>query len=912
MNSEDGVPRPRRVPRPSLVVAFWLPLFVLGALPARAGIGRWTSHGPEGGAVTALAVDPRSPGVLYAGGDFPGTFKSYSRAASWFASGPPAASVYQIAVDPVTPAVVHAVTSTGYMKSTDGGSSWRSIAVGLFPGERAGPMCVAAVPSEAASTIYLVTETDVWKSRDAGETWARTHIYSFAPPRAVLGIEAAPDGATVLAAMDPGEAVYTVYRSRDGGASWQPVGVPAMRATHVLAINPLHPEIVVVSVESPYGDVVFRSGDDGETWTQFATPTIPSSVFGFAFDPTNVSILLAGTQSGLFRTADGGATWTPFGGLNGFVIALRYDVRDPSRIYAATDPSGVERSTDGGATWTAANRGLPRVKVLPPEPLGGLIGFVEGSRPIPRIYAQLHGCRLSRSEDGGRAWSCVNQDVYPLAVDPSDSATVYGRDDSYRLLESTDGGAHFAAAGAAAPSSVLALLFDPADPSRMFASSGGVEWSADHGATWTYVNAPPDTLITLLLAVGSHPTTLYYANTVCTQFGSLYCTGTSNFYFALHEDGSVSTVAVPPAGTVAWAADPFHAGALLAGGSVVSRSADGQSWTPIEGGPTGVLSIAYDRGHAGRVYASGDGGVWTSSDGGAHWSPFNSGLESDTATALLVEEDGAGLHAALKGGGVSNLEPGSPTAILTVAPDVQLSVTLEARDPRSDRTATGVTGSSPGVSAFFVFPGVTGDAESPEVFVKAVDGRQVNGSVWFFYGGLTDQEYTLTVTEVTTGRARSYFKPAYSFCGGADDAAFPSAAAGHALMARGSGGLASAVAPCPPESLCLSPGRDFALQLFARDQRTGHTAAGVPVQGLDTWGFFSLPAFTGNQSNPEVFVKLLDATSVDGAYWLFYGGLTDLEYSLTAVDLATGASRLYHNPPSGVCGGFDTLRLPLP
>ena len=63
--------------------------------------------------------------------------------------------------------------------------------------------------------------------------------------------------------------------------------------------------------------------------------------------------------------------------------------------------------------------------------------------------------------------------------------------------------------------------------------------------------------------------------------------------------------------------------------------------------------------------------------------------------------------------------------------------------------------------------------------------------------------------------------------------------------------------------------------------------------GDDRSGYFSLPAFTGDADFPEVFVKMVDATSVFGDFWLFHTGLADLAYTLTVVDSVTGATRTY-------------------
>src|SRR5262249_23517118 len=73
------------------------------------------------------------------------------------------------------------------------------------------------------------------------------------------------------------------------------------------------------------------------------------------------------------------------------------------------------------------------------------------------------------------------------------------------------------------------------------------------------------------------------------------------------------------------------------------------------------------------------------------------------------------------------------------------------------------------------------------------------------------------------------------------------------------------------ESLTLNPPHPFTVILSATDQRTGRVGTGVATQANDLWGWFSIPAITGNSNNPEVFVKMLDGTALNGAYWFFYG-----------------------------------------
>jgi PKD repeat protein len=98
----------------------------------------------------------------------------------------------------------------------------------------------------------------------------------------------------------------------------------------------------------------------------------------------------------------------------------------------------------------------------------------------------------------------------------------------------------------------------------------------------------------------------------------------------------------------------------------------------------------------------------------------------------------------------------------------------------------------------------------------------------------------------------------------------------------------------------------FTVRLAASDQRTGRNGPGQAIPQNDLFGFFSLPALTQNPDNPEVFVKILDGTTINGEYWVFYGHLTDLVYDLTVTEVATGISKTYHKDAGNAPGGFDT------
>jgi hypothetical protein len=204
------------------------------------------------------------------------------------------------------------------------------------------------------------------------------------------------------------------------------------------------------------------------------------------------------------------------------------------------------------------------------------------------------------------------------------------------------------------------------------------------------------------------------------------------------------------------------------------------------------------------------------------------------------------------------------------------------------------------------------DPANVELVVKVLDGRGVNGSFWVFYGGLTNLAYTLTVTDTQTGAVRVYANPAGRFASAGDTGAFP-AAGGAAAVSQAAASAAAAdlaevadKAACSPSdgALCLNASR-FRLQLSWKDG-SGRTSAGhaVPLSGDTGYFWFTSPA------NVEVVVKVLDARGLNGHFWVFYGALSNLGYTLTVTDTQTGATKSYTNPPGRFASQGDTAALP--
>ena len=211
-----------------------------------------------------------------------------------------------------------------------------------------------------------------------------------------------------------------------------------------------------------------------------------------------------------------------------------------------------------------------------------------------------------------------------------------------------------------------------------------------------------------------------------------------------------------------------------------------------------------------------------------------------------------------------------------------------------------------------------------ELVVKLLDGSATNGRGWVFWGGLSDVEYWLNVSDRATGRLRRYHNPAGNYCGGADTSAFPWAAPAATLAALADeaaalqstdatgldlGGavdgalVVAAPASCAPgpTGLCLGGSR-FRVTARWRNPRTGAggNAGAVAADGESGSFWFFGPG------NLELTVKVLDGRTLNGKFWVFFAALSDVEYWVDVTDTQTGAVRSYHNPPGTLCGQTDT------
>ena len=235
-------------------------------------------------------------------------------------------------------------------------------------------------------------------------------------------------------------------------------------------------------------------------------------------------------------------------------------------------------------------------------------------------------------------------------------------------------------------------------------------------------------------------------------------------------------------------------------------------------------------------------------------------------------------------------------------------ITLTATDPRTGTTGQGEVISQNDIYGIFSIPAITGNTGNPEVIVKMVDATGIGQSYWVFYGALTDLTYTLSVREAATGTTKTYndARVGSTVCGKFDTSGFGPASA--VTQSAVLSGVTPALAQTGEDTLALISAHPFNVTLSATDPRTGTTGQGQVIAQNDIFGIFSIPAITGNADNPEVIVKMVDATGIGQNYWVFYAALTDLNYTLSVKEAATGNTKSYNDARIGttVCGQFDT------
>ncbi len=348
--------------------------------------------------------------------------------------------------------------------STFSGLKWRSIGPAMTSGRIAD---FAVNPCNPKEYYVAVAAGHVWKTENAGITWK--------PVFDDNGVYA-----TGVVTMDPGNhnVVWVgtgennhqraigygngVWKSVDGGKSFENVGLKESRQIGGIVIDPLNSDIVFVAAEGsiwgPGGDRgIYKTTDGGKNWKKVLEISENTGVNNIVIDPKRPDIMYAtseqrrrhvftkiggGPESAVYKSTDGGETWRKI--MKGLpkvhIGGMGIDVSPacPDVVYlimeAAEDKGGFFRSADRGESWT---------RVCSHHSSGQYYNeIVCDPNHVDVVYSTETYTKVSR--DGGKTWTNLGNDQrhvddHALWIDPADSGhLLIGGDGG--IYESFDGG----------------------------------------------------------------------------------------------------------------------------------------------------------------------------------------------------------------------------------------------------------------------------------------------------------------------------------------------------------------------------------------------------------------------------------------------------------------------------------------
>ncbi|MBI3652529.1 MAG: glycoside hydrolase [Acidobacteria bacterium] len=306
---------------------------------------------------------------------------------------------------------------------------WRCI--GPF---RAGRTVGATGVVGQPNLFYIgVNNGGVWKSNDYGRTWKP--IFDDQPTGSIGDLAVAPSNPNIIY-VSSGEGLQRpdlatgdgVYKSTDGGKTWRNLGLRDTQQMGSIIVDPQDANrVFVAALGHPYGPNeergVYRSTDGGQSWQKVLYKDENTGAIQVEFDPTDSQILYAdlwagrqgpwengawqGPESGLFKSTDGGTTWKKLTtGLPTFAqglgrIGIGISRSNPKIIYATVDANaqtgGLYRSDDAGASWR---------KISDDQRLWGRGSDFAEIRPDPKNPEIVYVANTAsyKSTDGGKTW----------------------------------------------------------------------------------------------------------------------------------------------------------------------------------------------------------------------------------------------------------------------------------------------------------------------------------------------------------------------------------------------------------------------------------------------------------------------------------------------------------------------------
>ena len=273
----------------------------------------------------------------------------------------------------------------------------------------------------------------VWKSENSGHTWKPIFENELAASIGAVSIYQANPSIIYVGTGEGNprnsqNSGWGMYKSTDGGQSWQHLGLEKTRQIHRVLVHPRNPDVVVAGVAgATWGEStergVYKTSDGGETWKKVLYVNERTGIADLVVDPNNPDKMFAamyehrrwpwfyksgGPGSGLYVTLNGGEDWKQITSAQGLPggelgrIGLAVAPSDPNFVYAYIESvdNAVYRSTDGGESWSRMSK--PKDSKIGGRPFYYADIYVDTQNPN-RLYSIA--TEVTVSNDGGRTWS---------------------------------------------------------------------------------------------------------------------------------------------------------------------------------------------------------------------------------------------------------------------------------------------------------------------------------------------------------------------------------------------------------------------------------------------------------------------------------------------------------------------------
>ncbi|MFH0814243.1 MAG: hypothetical protein V2A69_15610 [Pseudomonadota bacterium] len=549
--------------------------------------------------------------------------------------------IYAIAIDPVNSNTIFAGSyyGDGLFKTTDGGQSWQPVEV--FRNQVV--YSIAFFPNNH-STIWVATAYYIYKSEDGGEHWkfydpalTPTSYYYYY----TLTLDP-NDNNTIYVGTSGPYGDYDggrVYKTANGGETWQETSLIADHNVWDLAVNPKNSQEIwaITGPEWVSEGSIYRTRDGGGTWSKIETGLAAGWFYVLVINPKDPNIIFVGGEKGVLRTKNGGATWSqrdPDSSCRGLVL----DPESPSTIYASwyntnLNKSVLSKSSNGGDKWTTYDIEQLELICLSMNPQNNQV-----------LYCGDANLGVYKSNDGGVHWQAASQGIKANHV--FDSA----QSSEGRIVVGTYSGLYLEREGGGweslLPFICRAVSISPENNHTIYA---GFDWafarSFDFGEHWalTYIPSNDPNSVSSLAISHQNSNTLYLGVSYESgDRGEIYkSTDSGETIRLIHSlEAPVNTVRVSPHNSQVIFAGSGMFYAPIKPGGVYKSTDGGGSWEELT---TGIIvnTFAFDPQNPEILYAgcgSGGGsysGLFKSTDGGETWEEKDFGIPEGAAIVDL-------------------------------------------------------------------------------------------------------------------------------------------------------------------------------------------------------------------------------------------------------------------------------------